>query len=228
MVGAVGDGLGAGAGGHAARDEIIQCRAATTGTVPRRTLGSGFERVTVLPGPGDSYRLAVAQQRGWNYTTPDCEDLDDDRGGLNTLGEPNWTRIWIYDPGADTWTHIFWELAPLSPNAAWTGLSEITRLSGGDFLLVERDNLTGDFAARKTLVRVDGSTASDDVISNSEKSLYDLLPHMLSTSGWITDKVAGVAVTQNGRTYVSNNDGVDDWNGETWFLGLGPYWKLFN
>ena len=109
-----------------------QCRAATTGTVPRRTLGSGFEGVTVFPGPGGSYRLAVAQQRGWNYTTPACEDLDDDGGGFNALGEPNWTRIWIYDPDADTWTHIFWELAPLSPNALWTGLSEITRLPGGD------------------------------------------------------------------------------------------------
>ena len=210
-------------------DEIIKCRAATTGTVPRRTLGSGFEGVTVLPGPGGSYRLAVAQQRGWNYTTPACEELDDDGGGFNALGEPNWTRIWIYDPDADTWTHIFWELAPLSPNAAWTGLSEITRLSDGDFLLVERDNLTGDFAARKTLVRVDGSAASNGLISNSEKSFYDLLPHLLSTNGWITDKVEGVAVTQNGRTYVStDNDGVDDWNGETWFFGLGPYWKLFD
>ena len=96
-------------------------------------------------------------------------------------------------------------------------------------MLVERDNLTGDFAARKTLVRVDGSAASNGLISNSEKSFYDLLPHLLSTKGWITDKVEGVAVTQNGRTYVStDNDGVDDWNGETWFFGLGPYWKLFD
>jgi hypothetical protein len=210
-------------------NEIIQCRAATVGTVPRRTLGSGFEGVTVLPGPNGGYRLAVAQQRGWNYTTAGCEALDDDGGGFNALGEPNWTRIWIYDPVADTWSHIFWELAPLSPNAAWTGLSEITALPGGDLLLVERDNLTGDFAARKTLVLVSANAGSNDLISNSEKSFYDLLPNLRSTNGWITDKVEGVAVTQGGRVYVStDNDGLDDWNGETWFFGLGPLSRLFN
>ena len=208
---------------------IVQCRAATTGAAPRRTLGSGFEGVTVLPGSRGRYRLAIAQQRGWNYTTADCEDLDDDGGGLNALGEPNWTRIWIYDPFAGTWSHVFWELAPLVPNAAWIGLSEITVLHGGDLLLVERDNLTGDFAVRKTLVKVDGSAAADGIIRTSEKSIYDLVPHLRSTRGWITDKVEGVAVTQTGRTYVStDNDGLDDWNGETWFFGLGPYWKLFD
>jgi hypothetical protein len=154
--------------------------------------------------------------------------LDDDGGGLNALGEPNWTRIWIYDPDANTWTFRFWELAALPPNAAWVGLSEITALHGGDLLLVERDNLTGDFAALKTLVKVDGRAASDNVFRTSEKAVYDLLPHLRRTNGWISDKVEGVAVTLTGRTYVStDNDGVDDWNGETWFFGLGPYWNLF-
>jgi hypothetical protein len=184
--------------------------------------------VTVLPGPNGGYRLAVAQQRGWNYTTAGCEALDDDGGGFNALGEPNWTRIWNYDPNTGTWDHVFWELAPLSPNAAWTGLSEIT-MPGGDLLLVERDNLTGDFAARKTLVLVGANAGVNGLISNSEKSFYDLLPDLHRTNGWITDKVEGVAVTQGGRVYVStDNDGLDDWNGETWFFGLGPLSRLFN
>ena len=88
---------------------VVACRAATIGTVPRRTLGSGFEGVTVLPGTNGQYRLAVAQQRGWNYTTASCEDLDDDAGGVNALGEPNRTRIWIFDPFvpfANAWSHI--------------------------------------------------------------------------------------------------------------------------
>ncbi len=209
---------------------IIACRAATTGTVPRRTLGSGFEGVTVLPGPGNSYRLAVAQQRGWNYTSAGlCETLDDDGGGFNTLGEPKWTRIWIYDPVANTWSHIFWELAPLPPNAAWVGLSEITALPGGNLVLVERDNLTGDFAALKTLVQVAGGTPAGGLISHGSKAVYDLLPHLRATNGWITDKVEGVAVTQTGRTYVStDNDGLDDWSGESWFFGLGRFWELFD
>jgi hypothetical protein len=26
---------------------------------------------------------------------------------------------------------------------------------------------------------------------------------------------------------VTDNDGVDGWSGETWFLRLGRYWQLF-
>lgn len=47
--------------------EILACRAAST---RRGTLGSGFEGVAILPGSGSSYKLLVAQQRGWDYTTP--------------------------------------------------------------------------------------------------------------------------------------------------------------
>jgi DNA-binding beta-propeller fold protein YncE len=208
---------------------IVACRAATAGAVARRTLGSGFEGIAVLPGPGNRYRLAVAQQRGWNYTTPACEALDDDGGGFNALGEPNWTRIWIYDPAANTWGHVAWELAPLTPDAAWTGLSEITVLTGGALMLVERDNLTGDFAGLKTLARVGANAATDGVIHHGEKSVYDLLPHLLATNGWITDKVEGAAVTPSGRVFVStDNDGLDDWSGETWFFGLGRLQQLFD
>ena len=211
---------------------IVQCRAATTGTAARRTLGSGFEGVTVLPGTNGQYRLAVAQQRGWNYTTAGCEDLDDDAGGLDLHGEPNRTRIWIFDPfapAASAWSFIPWELQPLSPNAAWTGLSEITALPDGGWVVVERDNLTGDFAALKTLVRITPGAREDGLISNSEKSIYDLLPDLRSTNGWITDKVEGVAVTEGGSVYVStDNDGLDDWSGETWFFGLGPLSRLFD
>jgi hypothetical protein len=208
---------------------VVACRAATTGTVARRTLGSGFEGIAVLPGPGNRYRLAVAQQRGWNYTTAACEALDDDGGGLNALGEPNWTRIWIYDPATNAWSHMFWELAPVPPNAAWAGLSEITTLADGQMILVERDNLTGDFARLKTLVKVAAAAAGDGVFRGSEKSTYDLLPHLRASHGWITDKVEGVAVTPSGRVYVStDNDGVEDWSGETWFFQLRRVRDLFD
>jgi hypothetical protein len=145
------------------------------------------------------------------------------------LGEPNLTRIWIYDPEAATWSFVSWELAPLQPLAAWTGLSEITMLQNGGLVIVERDNLTGDFASLKTLVRVPSGAGADGLISATEKSTYDLLPHLRATHGWITDKVEGVAVTSTGRTYVStDNDGVDDWNGETWFFSPGRIWDLFD
>jgi hypothetical protein len=171
----------------------------------------------------------VAQQRGWDYTTDDCEALDDDAGGLNALGEPNLTRIWIYDPKAMSWDHVAWELAPLPENASWVGLSEITRARDGSYVLIERDNLTGDFAALKTLVRVSNRDLRDGVVAEDDKAVYDLIPRLKSTHGWITDKPEGVAITAAGRTFVvTDNDGVDDWSGETWFMDLGSFRRLFD
>jgi hypothetical protein len=205
--------------------EIIACRAASA---KRGTLGSGFEGVAVVPVSRHRYHLLVAQQRGWDYTTPECENLDDDDGGLNSSGEPNWTRIWTYDPQSRTWDHIAWELAPKPMNATWIGLSEMTATPGGEFILIERDNRTGAFGELKTLVKIERHAADDRLISNGEKAVHALLPGLTATNGWITDKPEGVAVTDDGRTYVvTDNDGVEDWSGESWFLSLGRYWWLF-
>jgi hypothetical protein len=206
---------------------ILDCRRTST---RRGTLGSGFEGVAILRGAAFShrYRLIVAQQRGWDYTTPECEHLDDDDGGLNDLDQPNRTRLWIYDPRTGAWDHVAWELAPKPANAAWVGLSEITEVATGDYIVIERDNLTGDFAGLKTLVKFDRQSAADRLISSSDKAVFDLLPRLRANNGWITDKPEGVAVTADGRTYVvTDNDGVDDWSGETWFLSLGRHWHLF-
>jgi len=204
---------------------ILACRAASTA---RGTLGSGFEGVAVQLGKGGAYKLLVAQQRGWDYTTDGCEDLDDDAGGLNANGEPNRTRAWIYDPVAGTWGHIAWELAPLPANASWVSLSEITRAPDGSYVVLERDNRTGDFAVLKTLVKILHNAAADGLISNGEKSVYDMIPDLKATNGWITDKPEGVAITGSGRTFVvTDNDGVEDWSGETWFLNLGHFQRLF-
>jgi len=106
-------------------------------------------------------------------------------------------------------------------------LSEITEVPGG-FILIERDNRTGDFAVLKTLVRIGLNDARDRVVSHGEKRVYDLAPHLRATKGWITDKPEGLAVTDSGRTYVvTDNDGVEEWNGESWFFDLGRYWRLF-
>jgi hypothetical protein len=208
--------------------EILACRAATT---RRGTLGSGFEGVAVIRSSrlGGRYRLAVAQQRGWDYTTAECEDLDDDGGGLNGLNEPLRTRIWIYDPWTGQWTHVAWELAPKPGNASWVGLSEITEVPGtGEYIVIERDNRTGDFAELETLARFEWSAASDRLIAAGERQVYDLLPALNANNGWITDKPEGIAVTWSGETYVVTDiDGVEDWSGESWFLDLGRYWRLF-
>jgi hypothetical protein len=216
--------------------EIEACRAASTN---RGSLGAGFEGLAVLKsrashkrqrgsqkgGRASSYKLIVAQQRGWDYTTPECEDLDDDPTGANA-GEPPLTRLWTYDPDSGEWGSVSWELPPLPADASWVGLSEVT-LTGDDLVLIERDNRTGDFAALKTLVKVSLEDAKDGVTTD-EKAVYDLIPDFLETNGWITDKPEGVAITDDGDLFViSDNDGVEDWSGETWFLPLGDVDDLF-
>lgn len=197
-------------------EAIEACRAASAET---GSLGSGFEGVAVLPGEAGAYKLLAAQQRPWYYTTAECLDLDDEAG---------FTRIWVYDPETGEWDHIAYELAPQPQLASWVGLSEITRGPRGDYVLIERDNRTGDFASLKTLVKVNVAAAADGVIHSSEKSVYDLLPDLYETNGWISDKAEGVSIDDRGRMYlVTDNDGVEDWSGETWFLDLGNYRALF-
>jgi hypothetical protein len=203
--------------------EIEACRAASTN---RGTLGSGFEGVTVVRKSQHAYVLVVAQQRGWDYTTPECEDLDDDPAALNA-GEPTQSRLWIYDPESGAWDHVAYALEAVPVNASWVGLSEVTKVPGG-FIVIERDNRTGDFAELKTLVAFRSGAIGDGIVSADDKRTFDLLPAMKATNGWISDKPEGVAVAGNGELFVvTDNDGVDDWSGETLFMRLGNWWRLF-
>ena len=200
--------------------DVVACRAATAN---RGSLGAGFEGVSVVPAAGGGYTLAVAQQRGWDYTTPECEALDDDPADLNA-GEPTQTRVWTYDPVTGAWGHVPYELEPVPAGAAWVGLSEIVALPGGGFGLIERDNLTGDYSQLKWLTQVDLSAP----VTRGDKAVHDLLPDLRATNGWITDKPEGFTVAADGSVYVvTDNDGVEDWTGETQLLDLGPLRRLF-
>jgi hypothetical protein len=202
--------------------EIEACRAATEN---RETLAAGFEGVAVARRR-DGYALVVAQQRGWDFTTPECEALDDDPLDTNPA-EPSQTRLWVYEPSNGAWSSIAYRLEALPLNATWVGLSEITAVPGG-FVLIERDNLTGDFAELKTLAFVSADTLSDGLVDGDEKRSFDLIPELLETNGWISDKPEGFAVTADGASFlVTDNDGVDGWSGETWFLPLGGFRQLF-
>jgi hypothetical protein len=194
------------------------------------TLGSGFEGLDILRQPAGGYVIYVAQQRGWNYTTSAaCDALDDDPADVDAL-EPTWTRLWIYDPqapAASAWSHVPYQLETKPANAAWIGLSEITLVDNG-WILIERDNLTGDFGVFKKLARLPLAPGADGAFSRGEKAFHDLRPRLTATRGWITDKPEGVAVLPSGHLFVvTDNDGVDGWTGETWFLSLGRYWRLF-
>jgi len=212
---------------------IEKCRSKSSSV---GSLGSGFEGLTAVEGPlpgiakrhrRGSYFLLTAQQRGWNYTTPGCRWIDDDPFDLNA-DEPFATRIWVYDVKRNKWKHILYLLESVPSDASWVGLSEITRVEGG-FVVIERDNRTGDFAEIKWLVHFSDEALADGIVTRAEKKVYDLLPDLNATNGWISDKPEGVAVTPAGELYVvTDNDGVDDWSGETWFLELGNIAGLFD
>jgi DNA-binding beta-propeller fold protein YncE len=203
-------------------EEIELCRADSSST---GSLGAGFEGVSIAK-TRHGYELLVAQQRGWNYTTPECEDLDDDPTDVDDA-EPGQTRIWTYDPDSEQWDSFAYELEAKPASASWVGLSEISAVKRG-YIVIERDNRTGDFAELKTLVFFKSSAAKDGIVTADEKQVFDLLPEMQSRNGWISDKPEGVGITRNGHVYlVTDNDGVDDWSGETSFLRLGNYRRLF-
>jgi DNA-binding beta-propeller fold protein YncE len=206
--------------------EIEACRAASAAT---GSLGSGFEGLTVVEKKGkkaSGYELLIAQQRGWNYTTPECEWLDDDPSDVDTA-EPRQSRIWTYDPTTGQWGGFGYALEELPEHGSWVGLSEISAVKGG-YIVIERDNRTGDFAELKTLVYFSDRAIRDGLVTADEKRVFDLRPSLSAGNGWISDKPEGVGITNNGMLYlVTDNDGVDDWSGETTFLDLGNYRRLF-
>lgn len=136
-------------------------------------------------------------------------------------GDTN-VRIGVYDVAGDSWEYLFYELeAPASQNGGWVGLSDITALGGGEFLVVERDNQGGPDAAIKRLYTFDVTGLADgDTVTKT--LVTDLVPTLGASGGLIAEKVEGSAVTLNGDVYIINdNDGVDDNSGETELLNLG-------
>lgn len=157
----------------------------------------GFEGIAESGG-----QLVVAFQRKWQ-------------------GEAN-PRLGLYDLATDTWRFVFYPLdAPASPNGGWVGLSDISALGGGKFLVVERDNQGGPDARIKRLYEIDLAGVADG--ATVTKTLRrDLLPDLRAPGGLVPEKIEGLAVLANGEVLIVNdNDGVDDNSGEVQLLRLG-------
>lgn len=133
-------------------------------------------------------------------------------------------RIGVLDPADGRWTFYFYPLEEVaSPNGGWVGLSDLTALGNGEFLVIERDNQAGPDAAIKRLY-----TFAVEDLAESEiirKTLVrDLMDDLRQPEGLILEKIEGSAVTRDGTLYVMNdNDGIDDSNGETQLLNLGKF-----
>lgn len=173
---------------------------------------NGIEGIAVT----DSH-VYVSIQRAW----PGEGDLE----GLTKIGR--------LDRATGTWTFVHYPLEPIA-GGDWIGLSELTLLPDGTFAVVERDKgwgpTTGFNAELKAIYGIDLVNADfqpyGTVLATIDKELLrDLVPDLTPRSIWTPEKVEGLAVTANGRTFVvTDNDGVDGATGETVFLGLGR-WK---
>ncbi|TVZ39667.1 hypothetical protein P886_4074 [Alteromonadaceae bacterium 2753L.S.0a.02] len=159
----------------------------------------GFEGVAEYLG-----KLYVAIQRAWE-------------------GEAN-PRIGIYDIVSETWEFVYYPLdARESQNKGWVGLSDISAMGNGEFLIVERDNQGGPDAAIKRLYKINlaSYTPGATIVKTPVRDL--MLAGDLTASGGLTpEKIEGSAVMANGDVFIINdNDGVDDNSGETRLINLG-------
>ncbi len=162
----------------------------------------GAEGVTVADG-----KVWVAIQREWG---------DDPKGQVKLLA---------YDLEAEEWGAVRYPLDP-APEGGWIGLSEITA-HDGNLYLIERDNQIGTNARVKQITRVSLEGLTPAPLGSglplvSKEVIRDLIPTLAEGHGYIVDKVEGFAIDAGGVAYaVTDNDGVDDSSGETFFMPLG-------
>ena len=161
----------------------------------------GSEGITKV---GDTLWLAI--QREWG---------DDPEGQV---------KLVAYNTETEEWGAVRYPLEP--KGAGWVGLSEIV-VHGDHVYIVERDNQIGAAAALKKIFRVPLSEMQPAALGGdlpvvSKEEVRDLLPDMAAFGGYALDKVEGLAIDVNGDFFVvTDNDGVDDSNGETLFMKLG-------
>ncbi len=157
----------------------------------------GFEGVAESEG-----KLVVAFQRAWKGETS--------------------PRIGVYDLVAKTWQFMFYPLdAVVSPNGGWVGLSDITALGSGKFMLVERDNQGGPDARIKRLYSIDLTGVAAGA-TFAKTLMRDLINDLKAPGGAVPEKIEGAARLANGNVLIVNdNDGVDNNSGEVQLLNLG-------
>ena len=118
--------------------------------------GAPASRVsTSFPSPAAATLVYVAQQRGWNYTTSPVVRHPRRRSRRPGAVEPSGLESGSSIPGAppgEPWSYFEWQLEPKPVNAAWVGLSGSPGPDG--WILIHRDNLTGDFGVFKKLARL--------------------------------------------------------------------------
>ncbi len=165
----------------------------------------GFEGITTI-GDSDDLTLWMAVQREWG---------DDEKG---------FVKLVSYTPKTKAWGAVRYPLD--KPEKGWIGLSEIT-VHGDHVYVIERDNQIGEAAKVKKLYRIALSQMvpaglGGDLPVVDKEEVHDFIPDLKSTGGYVVDKIEGFAIDAAGNGYaVTDNDGVDDSNGETLFFSIG-------
>ena len=163
----------------------------------------GFEGVTLI---GDTLWMAV--QREWG---------DDPKGQV---------KLVAYNTDTKDWGAVHYPLDAV--DTGWIGLSEI--VAHGDYVyVIERDNQIGAAAKVKKIYRI----ALDQMVPAplggplpvvTKEEVRDLIPDLRAQGGYVVDKVEGLAIFADGAAFAStDNDGVDDSSGETFFWSLGNF-----
>ncbi len=189
---------------HVEADGLIKDRKGEIG-LPAELLAVekrfGFEGITKV---GDTLWMAV--QREWK---------DDPK---------NHVKLVSYNLDTKEWGAVLYPKA--EPAKGWVGLSEI--VAHGDwFYVIERDNQIGSNAVTKKVYRIPAAdmvpaALGGDLPVVSKELVYDLVPDLQSFGGYVVDKVEGLAIMPDGTAWVStDNDGVDDSSGETFFWSIG-------
>ncbi len=165
----------------------------------------GFEGISIS-GSGDDTVLWMAVQREW---------ADDEKGSVKLLS---------YQPKTKAWGAVRYPLD--KAEEGWVGLSEIT--IRGDFAyIVERDNQIGAAARIKKLYKVALAEMVPAKIGETlpvvkKQLVRDFLPDMQATGGYVLEKLEGFTIDAAGEGFaVTDNDGVDNSNGETLFWSIG-------
>ncbi|MDA0662255.1 MAG: esterase-like activity of phytase family protein [Proteobacteria bacterium] len=161
----------------------------------------GSEGITVV---GDTLWIAI--QREWK---------DDAKGTVKLVS---------YNVKAKEWGHVTYPLEP--KGKGWIGLSEISR-HGDHLYIIERDNQIGPNAKLKKLFRVAASELKPVKIGEKapvvkKEAVHDFLGDLAALNGFAVDKIEGFTVDAAGEGFaVTDNDGVDDSSGETYFFSIG-------
>ncbi|MCA1299337.1 esterase-like activity of phytase family protein [Stappia indica] len=161
----------------------------------------GAEGVTLI---GDT--LWVAIQRSWKDDPKDT------------------VKLVAYNTRTKEWGAVRYPTEPAEKG--WVGLSEIT-LHGDHVYIVERDNQIGAKAKIKKLYKVAVADLVPAKLGGelplvTKEEVRDFIPDLKATGGYVVDKIEGFAVDAAGVGYaVTDNDGVDDSNGETLFFSIG-------